>query len=614
MDNKKNLIIEKIEEWTTIFFFCASVFVLIFLTQALLLTWLSQFKTEYILISLSISLIFSIIFLRLIKKDMKLIPHLNLAVVSVIVLVSLILILFPHDSFGGRDEGNYSGQAMILSKYHNILVPPYLLKTPLAYGTIDQNIIFNPTTPSYVVWLATQEVLFGVGWMLRSNVVLIFLGLCSLFLVSSFITKKFLAFMTILFFSTCMPFLWFSRETMTENMAFFLLWFLILSSFLFFKTKKNYFLMGFFLSSWLFSFTRNEGLFIQIPVFIIFITILIIRKIAIPKKILLISTIYVSLIVLSFIANNNLLPLKDNLNIKSSLSNLNIFIEDRNFVRLGDKIPIFTFQMLSKQNLSLALYSFIFVMILIIVSKKSVVKDKILYICLIGIVSVEYLKFINPAASLEQPWMYRRYLYALLPLGYLSLSILLSRLVKQKLLIFIFCNLLIINFVLSNKIITLKNNWYITENIERLTQDISTKDFVIIDGDILGNYSPTTYLAYHKEIRNLYGWWIEMEDWKPKEKKYQGLPYSRLFFLSDNEYADYQGFKLKEIKEIEIESNQLQVNCELRSFGRELELNIGDPARLPYLDVLNYCRKTDNDIGTINKKVFLYEMDYNNIQ
>lgn len=613
MKPKNFLIIKRIEELATIIFFCTSMFVLMFLTQALLLTWLNQFKIAYILISLFTSSLLTLVFyLRSIKNDIKVIPKLSVAVLGVILVISLILIFYLHDSFGGGDEGAYSGLAIILSKYHSISVPQYLLKTPLLYGSPSQ--AFSLTTPVYVVWLATQKVFFGVEWMLRSNVILVFLGLCSLFLVSSLIAKKSLAFVTVLLFSTCMPFLWFMRETMTENMAFFLLWFLILSLFLFVKTKKNYFLLSLFLSSWLYSFTRNEGLFMQVPVLITLTAILLIRKILPQKKIFIISTIYIVLIVLSFFVNNRLLPLSKNTNIIDTLTNLNSNLGESNLVRLGDKISIFTFQMLSKQNLSLALYSFFLVLILIVFRKNKIVKDNILYLGLPVILSVEFLKLINPSATLTQPWIYRRYFYALLPFGYLSLVILLRQFVRKKLLVFIFCGLLITNIALSRKIITLKNNWSITEKIDQLTQNISIKDFVIIDGDILENYYPMSYIAYHKEIRNLYTWWIEIGDWRPREKQYQKTSYSRLFLLSDKEDRNYKNFKLKKINDVEIESKQLQPNCKLGLLRNELGFITYNVFRLPYREVINYCSQTNNDILNIKKKIFLYEMEYNDGQ
>ena len=609
MHAKINFFVNKIEEWFTILFICVSIFVLIFLTLALFLTWINQFTTLLILVSSCISLVSTLLLLPSIKKDIRIIPRLNIAVLMVIFIICLILAVFPHDSFGGRDEGTYAGLATILSKHHSISVPSYLYKAPLLYESPEQK--FSFTTPVHIVWLAVQKLIFGTGWMLRSNVVLVFLGLCSLFLTSSLITRKSLALTTVLLLTTSMPFLWFSRETMTENMAFYLLWFLVLSLFLFVKTRKYYFLASLFISSWLLAFTRNEGLFMQIPILIVLVSLLSIKKVIPRKQIFFISLIYIFLIVASFIVNNMLLPITENQNIVNIATHLDNNLGDSTFVRLGDKISLFTFQMVSKQNLSLALYSCILTILSVMISKQKDVKDRILYIGLLCIISVEFLKLVNPSATLEQPWMYRRYLYALLPFGYLSFSILLNRLVKRKVLLLIISCVLVINIMISAKIITHKNNWQITEKIELLTRDITKKDIIIIDGQILGNYKPLSYIALNNEIRNLYNWWIEIGDWQPKEKKYQGVPYTRLFLLSNKEYIRYKNFKLVPTGTVDIESKQLKANCKLGSLRKELGFETQNFFRLPYPDVIKYCSKVDNDIINIKEKIFLYEMEYN---
>ena len=220
----------------------------------------------------------------------------------------------------------------------------------------------------------------------------------------------------------------------------------------------------------------------------------------------------------------------------------------------------------------------------------------------------------NPSATLEQPWMYRRYLYALLPFGYLSFSIVLNSLVKKKVLALIISCLLVVNIMISAKIITHKNNWQITEKIELLARDITTKDLIIIDGQILGNYKPLSYIALNNEIRNLYNWWIEIGDWQPKEKKYQGVPYTRLFLLSNKEYIRYKNFKLVPTGTVDIESKQLQANCELGLLRKELGFETQNFFRLPYSDVIKYCSKVDNNIINIKEKIFLYQMEYSHVQ
>lgn len=619
-----NNFIKRVEQWATVFFFSASMFVMFLLMQALILTWLGQFKILYLLLSILISSILTTVFIYFVKKDINRFARLNIPVLIIILLICLIGIFSPHDSLGGADEGAYSGLAIILSRYNSISVPSYLFHAPLAYGSPEQNVIFNSTSPLYVVWLAAQKILFGTGWMLRSNVILVFLGLCSLFLVSSLITKKSLAFITVLLYSTCMPFLWFSRETMTENMVFFLLWTSIAFLLTFFRTKRNIYLVGLILGMWLFSFTRPEGILIQLTAFLVFSSILLTTKAFSLRRKLLIILIYFVIIASTVLtsksfANNSYLS-KAIADVeylsKRSFPSIQLIknIKDHSDVvgkqiKLADRMPVFVMQMLAKYNLTLILFSIPLILPLILLDKKMAKKSKIYLIGLLIILSPEFYKFLNPVATLTQPWMYRRYFYALLPMGYLCFLILLNKLMNRKLLLFLFSVFLIINILLSSKIIMLKNNWGVTEKIEKLTQNISPKDFIIIDGRrVAGYYYPTSFLAYHKLIRNLYTDWIEVGDWSPKEKKYQGIPYSKLFLLSDIEDKKYKDFKLEKIDSAEIESRQLQPNCQLNELRNELKLKSTDQEQLPYLDVIKYCSKTDNEIIDLKKKIFLYEL------
>ena len=623
MDIGNNLI-KRIEKWATVFFFAASVFVMFSLTQALILTWLDQFKIFYLLLSILISSILTCVFIHLIKPDINRLPRVNIPILIIIIIVSLIGIFFPHDSFGGRDEGNYSGLAIILSKYQTISIPLYLRQAPLAYDSTDQNIVFNSTTPLYISWLAAQKVLFGIKWMLRSNIVLVSLGLCSLYLASSLFIKKRITFIVVALYSSCMPFLWFFRETMTENLAFFLLWTSIVFLFTFFRTKRNIYLVGLILGMWLFSFTRLEGILIQITTFLVFSAILLINKTFSLKRKLSIILIYLVIIISTVLATKSFSHnsyITDAISdveglSKKSIPSFRITESIKKYsesvgsqIKLADRMPVFIMQMLAKYNLTLILFSVLLIIPLILLDKKMANKSKIYLIGLLIIISPEFYKFINPAATLEQPWMYRRYLYALLPAGYLCFWILLNKLMNRKLLVSLFSISLIINLLLSNKIITLKNNWQITEKIEKITRSISSDDFVIIKNrTILDDYYPQSFLAYHKLIRNLYTDWIESGDWIPKEKKYQGMPYSRLFILSDKEEERYKDFKLEKIGAVEIESRQLQQNCKLPELGDELKLITSDMGRLPYLDVIKYCSKTDNEIIELKKKIFLYEL------
>jgi len=568
------------------------------------------------------SLILTIIFFFFVKKDINTLPRLSIYVLIIILLVCLIGILYPHDTSGGRDEGLYSGVAVMLSKNNSFLRPSNLYGAPLFLNNRLMPMVVPMSGTAYIVWLATQNVFFSLQWLFRSNVILVSLGLCSLYLVSSLFTKKSISLVVVALFSSSLPFLWFMRETMSENLSLFLLWTSMIFFFVFFRTKQNVYLVGFILGMWLFSFTRLEGILIQLTTFLVFSSILLITKTFLLRRKLLTIFIYFVIIVSTLLASksfarnsylNTTIPIVEHV-IKQSISKPHIE-PIRGERVLADKIPVFVIQMLAKYNLALILFSIFLITPLLFIDKKRTKESKIFIIGLLIIISPEYYKFINPSVTLEQPWMYRRYLYALLPMGYLCFSMLTYKLLGQKLWTILLGVFIIINIFLSSKIITLKNNWGVNEQMEKLTKSISSDDFVIVKNwTVLNDYFPMSFLTYHKEAGALVREMIINEEWLPQEHKYKGILYNKLFFLSDNEDETFKDFRLSKINSVEVNYKQLKQNCVLYLLNNELGLNFRDYYYLPYSDVTSHCNKTDNEISELRKKIFLYEMDYNNIQ
>lgn len=611
MESKNNLIVEKIEKWLTIFFFCISIFVVIFLTQALLLTWLNQFKTLYILACFAISFLLIIIFFLFIKKDIKILPRLNILFLITVSFVCLVFIFFPHDVFGGRDEGLYANLAVYLTNHGHLNTPPYLNPNP----SIVQS--WTGRVPAYTTWLAIQNMFFGQNWMLRSSVVPVALGLIYLYLVASFIGGRKVGLITIILYISCLPFLWLARETLSENLAFFLLWFLVLSLILFFKTKRNIYLGSLFITGWLFSFARIEGIYIQITALLAFVFIALITKITSLKKTVFIFLIYLFLIASTFLIYDHVSDKKyldTNISVVTNqVTNEFSFksVNQNQNIRLIDKIPAFIMLMMAKYNLLLVLSSILLITLIFFFNKKNCFPNKIYFIGLLIIFSPEFVKVINPGISLDQPWFFRRYIYALIPLGYFCLSMLLNKIVKHRLLVTIIIGLFIINIVFSSNIITLKNNWSLTKAIETTVKDVTKKDFVILKShDILSNwYNPAIYLSYQKEIRTLPLNWVEIKNWLPKEKIFEGVHYDRLYLLSDNESENYKNFRLAKINTVKVEYKQLQFNCYLALLNKKLgSINLYNDMLLPYLEVINYCNETDNQIFNVRKNIFLYEL------
>ncbi len=605
--------LNKIEQYATLLFFSLSFFIILLLGQAQVLSWLNQFKALFLIISLFTSLVLTAIFFFLTEKDINLLPSLKIPALVIIFSVCLILVLFPHDTFGGRDEGVYSNLSIFLANTGTLNTPSYLDNT-------RANVEGMKGTPqAYIVWLAIQKTFFNEEWLLRSNTILIFLGLSAFFLSSFFITgRKNIAFSALILYSTCMPFLWFARETMTENLSLYLLWSSLVFLFVFFRTKRYIYLVCLFLSTLLFSFTRSEGSLIQVTVFIVFsITLLTFKSFNLRKKVMIIAVYFLILFSASLGPNlfNPNSYLRSNISgVGSQLTNSISRIELENFqdnkgIILRDKISVFISKMLAKYNLLIIIFSTFLVIPWALLNKNISKNNKVLLFATIVIISPEFYKLVDPSVTMEQPWMYRRYFYALIPLGCLSLSILLNKLTSRTFSLVIFTLFLIINISLSSKIITLKNNWFLTEKMEKLLQDVSPEDFVIIkDRTILNNYYPITILNYRMAVRSLFSFWVEEKGWDPKNKQFQGIAYKRIFLLSDKENENYNGFVLKNVGSIDVKYNQLDPNCELTLLRDDLQLNTANMYFLPYADVLSYCSVVENNILNVKKNIYLYEL------
>jgi len=422
-----------------------------------------------------------------------------------------------------------------------------------------------------------------------------------------------------------MPFLWFFRETMTENIAFFFLWTSIAFLFTFFRTKRNIYLVGLILGMWLFSFTRLEGLLIQVTTFLVFSSILLFTKAFPLKRKLLTLLVYFVIIVSSLLASksfannsylNSTIPNVEFL-LKRSIPSVKISENVKKYndvipkeIRLTDRMTAFAINMLAKYNLVIVLFSIFLIIPLIAIDKKMGKNNKIYLIGLLFILSPEFYKFIDPSVTMEQPWMYRRYLYALLPMGYLCFTILLSKRMSRKFMLFLTAVLFIVNILLSRKILFIKNNWSMSEQLDEVIKNISPKeDFVIIkEWTILNNYYPTTYLTYFKDIRAVVRHQIVNGTWLPETKKFKGVPYNKLFLLSDKEAESFEDFKLSIIDNVVIKYKQLEPNCILPILNSDLGLSGANLYSLPYQDSIAFCSKTDNDILDVEKKIYLYEL------
>lgn len=608
---KNNFRLKKVEKWITIFFFCASLFVVLLIIQALILTWFNQFKILYLYYSIFISLILTTVFFYFIKKDIRLLPRLTIPVLLVISFISLIFIAFPHDTFGGRDEGLFSNLAVHLADSGSLNFPPYLANETKG---------IRARLPAYTSWLAIQKLFFGDEWLLRSNIILVGLGLSALYLTSTILGGKMTGLITIILYASSMPFLWFSRETMTENLSFFLFWALVLFSLVFIKTKRLSYLVFLFLNSWVFSLTRVEGIFIQIFLMISLEFTLLYKKLFKLRKILWITLIFISLIISSFYViktfsfesyfQESVTAVKVNfLDSFSNQFNSNLNqIKDE--IKLNERLPSFFLLMLIKYNFILIFFAIIFVVINTFFKRKHNI-NKVYLLTIVLIIAPEFSKLLNPGVTIDQPWLYRRYVYALLPFGYMCFSLLCKQLTNRRLKNLLFILVILINLLLSKNILFLKNNWSLKDKLEKISSNISPKDFVIVRNSVLGHYSPSSFLTIQKKAYNVSETTFPSLRISPEEKTIDDKTYKRLFLLSAEKNETYPNFSLQTIDKVNLKYTQLEFNCQLHLLGENLQLyDVYNLSFLPYKAAREYCSKPINEIKNIEKQLFLYELIY----
>lgn len=624
-DNHNKRIVQSIERLLTTVILSVSIFFSFLLINSVILTFLHQFKAHLIYLLFIPSFVLTLFFFFRVRRDINLLPKLTLPVVFIIFFVSTILFLFPHDIFGGADEAMYVNYAVHLSQSASLEFPSNLSNLP-------EKLIeaVKPTPPGYVVFLALQNVFFGTQGLLHANVILIILGLSSFFLVSSIITGRVGGVVSILLYSSSMPFLWFSRETMSENLSFFLLWTLILFLFLSLKTKRLLYIGGVMLCSWLFGITRIEGFLLQYILLLVIPGSLFFRHVTQAKKIILVVIFFLfvtlsnlSIVHFTFGSYINEAITSVVYQIKRSVAStftqkpvINDAITDtvmnmKKETTLYDRIYVFFAQMLIKYNFFLAIYCIFVIAAWLTIRIKRPYPFRAYFMIILLIIIPEYYKLVSPGIAIFEPWLYRRYVYALLPFGYLSLFLLINQHRNKKIFTLILSCLLIINIMLSGQILFLKNNWLLVDKMEEITKEVSKNDFVMIQSWDIGDYHPGSFLVVNKGIRSSFTNQIRPSQLLPDEKTFNGVSYNKIYLLSTNEKDTYSSFVVTSRKSVDIEFDKLVPACQLKLLGKEMGLtnpyNIGI---LPLGSVIKYCSKPGNNIMHYKGKFYLYELVY----
>jgi len=193
-------------------------------------------------------------------------------------IVASFLITYPTTPsiFSGRDQGSISEAAILLAQNHKLTSSSEVSKTFFEiYGPgkalnfpgfhyTSSGTLVSQFPLGYISWLAAFFALGGLAGLTIANFVLVAAFILSAyFFARRFLSQTFSA-LFIIFCVTSFPLVWFSRYTLSENMAVALVSIILLSLVIFLRSPSGAPFLTLLSSLMLLTFVRIEGIFLLI--------------------------------------------------------------------------------------------------------------------------------------------------------------------------------------------------------------------------------------------------------------------------------------------------------------------------------------------------------------
>lgn len=343
----------------------------------------------------------------------------------------------------------------------------------------------------YTAWLALFYSFLGIFGFKISNGILLYATFMSLYLLIHRLTRLSAASLkvrlltqisTLAITLTSFCFMWFSKFTLTENIATPLLWIGILSLVIITESKlsrisgKKSTLILMFLSLSLLIFTRIEGILF----FILAILFLFINKNSAKYfkknfvKIILPVLAFVGII---FIWNLNIDIYFYKSVVKATLENMNENSAD--VVKNNSLLTIFNLFKIFGLYGILAPIIFGTLGIFYLIKEK-----KYIHLTPLFIIFPSLLYILSPQITLEHPWMLRRFTFSILPIFIVYSMVLINQSYQKKNIIWgivIFLIIISANFPAFNKYLTFIPEKNLIKQTREIGDNFSDKDLILVD-------------------------------------------------------------------------------------------------------------------------------------
>ncbi|EKD46950.1 MAG: hypothetical protein ACD_67C00003G0002 [uncultured bacterium] len=425
---------------------------------------------------------------------------------SAFLLVATTFSIFSTPSvFTGRDQGSFTEAAIRLSQNHKLefstsssaeffklRTPGRSLNFPGFYYTRSGNLI-TQFSLVYISWLALFFAVFGTVGLIIANGVLFFTFLLSFYLLARLFLKASSTIPLMLFVSTSFVLMWFSKFTLSENMALPLLWLTILFLMLFLKKQETSHYVIFLLSAFLLCFSRIEGfafLFVSLAIVLInkdtrnFIKEKMMNRFFLPATFLL----------LVFIAN--------------MISDIYFYKEIVKALLPSVSVPKATYIGQLKNNILPDFYTvkifYLYGLLgFFIIGAIGVIttfwKKEFYKLMPLLVVAPTFFYFFSSQITPDHPWMLRRFMFSLLPVAIFYSGLLLGQWLEKKsdseksgvLLRFssgvIVVVLIAMNLPAFSKYLTFSENKGLLEQTQALSEQFSDNDLILIDREASGD-------------------------------------------------------------------------------------------------------------------------------
>ena len=477
-----------------------SIFGLVFIGLgwlAFLLALAGIFYSWILGIVLFLGLAFIIYLAILNRKNLKLKWNIFVVILAALGTIIIFSNFTVPTVFSGRDQGSFSNAAISLANNHNLkssfpaqqeFFKIYGPGTALNFPGFNYDSAGN-LVPSfflgYIVWIAIFFSIFGIKGLIIANGVSFFIFLLSFYFLAINYLKKSRALAAFFLITTSFIFSWFFKFPLSENLALALIWFGLLQFIWFLRKNDKLFLVSFLASFGLLLFVRIEGIAFFIIALIVFYLLGKNKKLTDKKTVLKYTLIFLILMIVFFLISFSVSKSSYVAIAKGFLNSFNLSQNNS-----GDGNGILSF---IKENIYLlqvfALYAiliyFTFGLIGLIYFFK---KRKFEILIPLFILSPAFIYLINPSITPDHPWMLRRYVFAAVPISILYTNLFLNHFLKKRFGFYLlFFVLLFSNLIVFFPNLSLRENYTLLSQIEKISQDFKNNDLILIDRGATGD-------------------------------------------------------------------------------------------------------------------------------